>query len=399
MFCKHLFSTCPAIPISLEPAVLLNLVLGGLALLSLLLLIWQWAAAARFPLHRTIPGPIQPRPVTLLKSLKGCDEHTESCLRSWFEQDWEGPIQILFAVASSEDPVCAVVRGLIAEFPDVEAELVICGPLAGPNAKMSKLAQLEARSRHERIVVSDADVRVPRHCVRDVVARLEDPDVGLVHCLYRLANPQTLAMRWEAMAINGDFWSQVLQAATLRPVDFALGAVMATRRADLSTVGGFAAFTDCLADDYQLGHRLARKGKKIHFSTVVAECWSGVMDWQEVWRHQVRWARTIRVCQPLPYFFSILSNPTLWPWLWLAITPGKTAAGFAAACALVRAGTAFDLQRRIGYRPPVLYALTMPFFKDLVQVWIWLMAFAGNSIDWRGSRMKVRADGTLEKLG
>ena len=32
------------------------------------------------------------------------------------------------------------------------------------------------------------------------------------------------------------------------------------------------------------------------------------MGWSAVWKHQLRWARTIRVCQPVPYFFSLLSN-------------------------------------------------------------------------------------------
>jgi len=43
------------------------------------------------------------------------------------------------------------------------------------------------------------------------------------------------------------------------------------------------------------------------------------MTWRAVWKHQLRWARTIRVCQPLPYFFSILSNAGFWRgsgWVW-----------------------------------------------------------------------------------
>ncbi len=80
----------------------------------------------------------------------------------------------------------------------------------------------------------------------NVVAPLRDPGVGLVNCFYRLANPSTLAMRWEAIAINADFWSQVLQGRTLQPLDFALGAVMATRRDPLAKIGGFEALADYL---------------------------------------------------------------------------------------------------------------------------------------------------------
>ena len=143
------------------------------------------------------------------------------------------------------------------------------------------------------------------------------PAVGLVNCFYRLANPSTTAMRWEAVAINADFWSQVLQSQTLKPLDFALGAAMLVRRNALAEIGGFQSLADCLADDYQLGHRIAKNGHRIALCPVVAECWDAPMNWRDVWKHQLRWARTIRVCQPLPYFFSILSNATLWPLLWL----------------------------------------------------------------------------------
>ena len=54
-------------------------------------------------------------------------------------------------------------------------------------------------------------------------------------------DPTTRAMQWEAVAINADFWSQVLQAQSLKPLDFALGAVMALRRKQLEEIGGFAA--------------------------------------------------------------------------------------------------------------------------------------------------------------
>jgi ceramide glucosyltransferase len=131
---------------------------------------------------------------------------------------------------------------------------------------------------------------------------LADPGAGLVNCFYCLANPATPAMQWEAVAINADFWTQVLQARSLKPVDFALGAVMTLPAAQLKSIGGFAALADYLADDYQLGRHLARQQKRIEFATVVAECWEAPMNWRQVWAHQSRWARTIRVCQPGPFF-------------------------------------------------------------------------------------------------
>jgi ceramide glucosyltransferase len=206
-------------------------------------------------------------------------------------------------------------------------------------------------------------------------------------------------MHREAIAVNADFWSQVLQAASLKPLDFALGAVMVTRRKLLAEIGGFNALANCLADDYQLGHRIAKNGHRIALCPVVAECWDTPMDWHGVWQHQLRWARTIRVCQPLPYFFSILSNATFWPLLWLAdsLVPSVTLCAplTAIACVLIRICIAQNLQRRLmqsreNLAPPWLVPV-----KDLLQVALWIGAFTGSTVEWRGRRMKLRRDGTL----
>ena len=148
---------------------------------------------------------------------------------------------------------------------------------------------------------------------------MQNPQTGLVNCFYRLASPATVSMKIEAIAINCDFWSQVLQSRTLKPISFALGAVILVRRSVLAEIGGFAALVHCLADDYQLGQRVSRRGHGIALCPTVVECHDVPQGWEQVWKHQLRWARTIRVCQPGAYFLSILANATLWPILWLAV--------------------------------------------------------------------------------
>ena len=408
-----------------EQAVILNLIFSSLALLSFALTLWQWLVARRFPLHQRVgdiqssPNPSRSRreealtqpPLTLLKPLKGCDPSTEDCLRSWFTQQYTGSVQILFGVAAADDPVCGIVRQLAQEFPDRDTQLVVGTPLAGANAKVTKLVELERLAKHALLVISDADVRVPPDFLANIVAplcglppKLAGTQVcGLVCCFYRLANPTTAAMQWEAVAINADFWSQVLQSRSLKPIDFALGAVMATRRQQLEEIGGFAPLIDCLADDYQLGNRIARRGYSIALSPVVVDCWSAPMDWVAVWKHQLRWARTIRVCQPAPYFFSLLSNATLWPLLWLGVRPGSATLACVLVGCLVRILTALDLQHRLnqvpipGGRASWRYAWIIP-VKDLLQAALWLLAFLGNRVEWRGKRMRLRPDGSLEPL-
>lgn len=405
---------------------------GALAAASFLSTLWQWRAARRFPLHQR-PRPLSRHPaVTVLKPLKGADAFTEANLRSWLEQDYAGEVQLLFGVADRGDPAVAMVNQLLKAIPQRDAQLVVCPERLGANAKVSQLIQLETRAKHGIWVVSDADVRAPSHLLSSLVALLERdtgvpaekacrPPVGLVTCFYQIAESGavTAATRWEAVAVNADFWSQVLQGLSFRELDFALGAVMATRREVLNDIGGFRALADYLADDFQLGRRVARSGRRVALCPTVVECWSPPSSWREVWRHQLRWARTIRVCQPGLYALSILGNATLWPWLWAAVSLAQLwaqgaqhvggalsvpemNAGLSLACALAfwlaRVFTASDLQRRLTRRGASWTNLWWVPLKDLLQVALWACAFAGNRIEWRGEWYRVRPDGRLERL-
>ena len=414
---------------------LLHLILAALALLSLALTLWQWLAARRFPLHQRAADTSFAPGVTLLKPLKGLDPETRGCLESWFKQDYCGPVQILFGVADAQDPVCELVRKLIAEHPQANAQLVHCAEPFGPNGKVSTLVHLERLAQHDYFIVSDADTCVPPDFLAQVVQPLRDPQAGLVCCFYALANPTTLAMQWEAVGVNADFWSQVLQSRTLKPIDFALGAVMATRRQQLNEVGGFRALVDYLADDYQLGQQITRRGYRIELCPVVVECRERAQGWREVWAHQLRWARTIRVCQPVPYFFSILGNATVWNGLLLAwsipkipkvflhtdsygsldnldemtvrlVIFGIPLSALALVCRPCLAADCMIWLRRermlkgslissfVALTQCSLTALLAP-LKDLLQVPIWALAFLGNTVVWRGERLRVLRGGKL----
>jgi ceramide glucosyltransferase len=379
--------------------VLIGYILGAFAALSLLLLLWQWLVGRRFPLHKAVPRSAGDVPgVTILKPIKGRDERTKECLRTWFLQDYAGPAQLLFGVVSTDDAACSIVRELLLEFPSADARLVVCGSPGSANAKVSKLATLMKLAKHDAIVISDADVSAPVGCVREMVHLLKDSKVGLANAFYRYADPITAAMFWEAAAVNVDFWSQVLQSRSLKAIDFALGAVMATRREQLQRIGGFERLQDCLADDYQLGNRIAKQGLSIVLASTVVSCHGGAVGWREVWKHQLRWARTIRVCQPVPYFFSILSNPTLWPVLWAIVQRTPLALGFAGVALVLRTLSAWDLERRLAGAEPCRSGPWWILVKDVLQIGVWFLAFTGNQVEWRGERYWLRPDGNLVRL-
>jgi ceramide glucosyltransferase len=382
-----------------ESAVLLSLAPAGFAGLALLIQIWQYLAARQFPLHRREPNLRFHPGVSLLKPVKGADPGLRSCLESWLAQDYPGPLEVLFAVGSHEDPACSVIRQLLTDYPERDAKLVIVTERPGANAKVCKLAHLEQLARYDHWVASDADVLAPPDLLRQVLHPLSAPDVGLVTCFYRLANPVTAALRCEAVAVNADFWSQVLQSRSIQPQDFALGAVMAFRRSELHAIGGFRSLVDSLADDFLLGQRIQALGYRIVQSSIPVDCWDPPTGWKETWAHQLRWSRTIRVCRPLPFLASIVSNGTVWSLIWLVVAFFRREALWAPMALLAaRPAFAHALYSRMCPPPSRRVAPWWAWIKDLQSVLLWVCAFLGNTVIWRGTRFRVAPDGRLTRL-
>ena len=376
---------------------ILSSVLAALAGLSFALGVWQWLVGRRFPI-RTIQhkaGDFHPA-ISILKPLKGCDAETEACLESWFRQEYPGEIQLLFGVTSPDDPVCGLVRRLISKYPKRETELVIASPVLGTNAKVSTLCYLATKARHEHLVVSDADVFIPTYFLPTLVQGLAQKSVGIVNCLYIQAGTKTLPMRIEAVAGNADFWTHVLQAATLKPMDFALGAVMALRKEDLAGIGGFEVLLNYLADDFELGRRIASKGKSLEICTTPVECRAEQYGWKQMWQHQVRWGRTIRVCRPVAYFFSILGNGTVWPLLALTTASSVGKIILLSMLALRMLGAVSNYARLTGRREWWVAWVTP--LQDIGQAAVWFVSFPGNKIVWRGEHYRVNTKGELRKL-
>jgi ceramide glucosyltransferase len=222
----------------------------------------------------------------------------------------------------------------------------------------------------------------------------------LVSCFYRFANPTNFAMRWEAFATNADFWSQVLQAQSLKPLDFALGAVMSVRRRHLESIGGFEALTDYLADDYQLGNMIHRAGYRLELSPFFVESiMRGSESVSEVLVRQLRWGRTMRVSRPGGYLASGITLPFPGALLALAVS-GFSGEGIAAAALLylVRAAVAVNYSRayvKDRLLPRWLWLLPL---RDALSFGVWAFSLSGNRVLWRGHLFRLSKGGKIVEI-
>ncbi len=337
-------------------------------------------------------------PVSILKPLKGVDPKIWESFCSHCEQDYP-QFQLIFGVSDRGDPAIEVVRKLQAKYPDVPIQLIVCDRVMGANIKVSNLVQMLPMARHELMLVNDSDIRVPADYLRKVVTPLADSSIGLVTCLYRGVAGPTLGSRLEALGISTDFVPGVLSARFLeKGLHFGLGSTLAFRRRDLEAIGGFEALLDYLADDYELGRRIAAAGKRVELSAATVTTFLPAYTLRQFFRHQLRWSRTIRDARRwgyagllftfgLPWALATLlaARGAEWAWALLAMTFAvRMAVGFVAAIVVLNDNQFFR------------YILLLP-LRDLIAPFVWAASFMGNRIHWRGDVFDLK-DGRLSKV-
>jgi ceramide glucosyltransferase len=247
-------------------------------------------------------------------------------------------------------------------------------------------------ARYEMLLVNDSDIHVPPDYLRAVMTPFANNSVGLVTCLYRGVAGPTLGSRLEALSINSDFIPGVLTARFIeRGLHFGLGSTLAFRRSELASIGGFESLVDYLADDYELGSRIAATGKKVELSAETVATFLAPYNLREFFSHQLRWSRTIRDARRwgytglvftfgLPWALATLlaSHGATWAWALLGMTLAARLALAYVAAVLVLDDSQFA--RDIWLLP----------LRDLIAPFIWAASFMGNRIHWRGDSFTLK---------
>jgi len=331
--------------------------------------------------------------ITILKPLHGAELGLHDKLASFCDQDYPGPVQLLFGVPDATDPGVAVVDRLIAERPGADLQLLVSTRPAGPNPKVATLIGLQGRIRHDIVVLSDSDVSVERNYLARTVATLAQPGVGLVTCLYRGTPVPSLWARLASMAIDYDFLPNVLVGLALGLARPCFGSTIAMRRETLERIGGFDAFLGYLADDNAIGEAVRGIGMRVAIPRWIVEHACPERSFMELWSHELRWARTLRAVSPAGYAGMVITHPLPFALLGASLN-GLGALGggsivAAIACRLV-------LQLQVDH---TLHVSTSRWWlgpaRDLLAFVVYVASFFVDVVSWRGQRYKVRADGTL----
>ncbi len=363
---------------------------------SIYYLICLWSAIV-FLRERKEGGGARPTqflpPVSILKPLKGTDPDIYESFRSHCLQDYPA-YEIIFGVSDRDDPAVASVLQLQREFPALTIRLVVSANKLGANVKVSNLEQMLPASRYQYLLVNDSDIRVEPDYLRRVIAPLlnENERVGMVTCLYRGVAASTVGSILESLGISTDFCPGVLVARQLEGgLKFGLGSTLAFQRADLERIGGFRSIVDFLADDYELGRRIAHLGLQVLLSDVIVETHLPAYDLRGFLAHQLRWARGVRDSRTGGYIglvttyglmwallALISSRMALWSWIVFGVT------------ALLRLGVALVVGKSVLADRGLIRNLWLLPLRDLIAVAVWVASFAGHTVTWRGDRFDLK---------
>jgi ceramide glucosyltransferase len=330
--------------------------------------------------------------VSILKPVKGVDARMYAGFVSHCVQRYAGELELLFGVRSVEDAAVAEVARLRVEYPEVSVRLVECPVVMGTNGKVSSLAQMLPHARFEHVVVNDSDIVVSPDYLTKVMAPFAEPQVGLVTAPYIGRAEKGIWSRLEALGISTDFMAGVLTARKLEGrIRFGLGSTLATTKTALAAIGGFEALVDQLADDYEMGVRLAAAGYRVELVDEVVATTVPAYTLRGFCEHQLRWSRSTRDSRRLGYLGMGVTY--VLPWAMAAvIASGGALWSFTllSFALLVRVAVALRVGVGVLRDGQVLRDLWLLPLRDCFGLWFWAWSYASDVVVWRGERFRLR---------
>ena len=347
------------------------------------------AARRFFRARPSIASDFTP-PISILKPIYGLDREAYENFASFCRQDYP-QFEILFCVSDLQDPAVPVIRKLIDDFPERSLRLLIGADRLGMSDKVNKLCRMVRQSRYDVVIVSDSDVRVEPGFLHAAVTPFSDPKVGGVTCLYRGITDGSLAADLEAVGNSTDFAAGALVAWLLGPVDFMLGAVMATTKKQLAEIGGFESIVDYFSDDYELGNRIAARGYRIELIPFPVSIVYPHERYNDAFRHQLRWNLSIRYSRPWGHLGLLFTQGFAWSLIGCLLAPSEILS-FAYVAAYILLGG--EIIRTIGIYGMKDHALRKKngalLLRGAFAFVVWLVSFLPQRIRWREQEFRVR---------
>jgi ceramide glucosyltransferase len=325
--------------------------------------------------------------VTLIRPVCGIDNFVSETLASSFQLNYDR-YELIFCIASADDPAVGLVKRLMAKHSTVAARLLIGDDRISANPKLNNCVKGWKAARYEWVIMADCNVLLPPDFLQRMLASWRS-DTGLVCSTPIGARPKGFWAELECAFLNTyqAKWQYVSEAVGL---GFAQGKTMLWRRQLLEQAGGIRALAEEIAEDAAATKVVRAAGLRVRLVDHSFEQPLGLRKLKDVWARQVRWARLRRATFPLyhlPELFCGSCFPTI------AAAYAAFASGLNVIPIIVILWFVwFSAEALLAYVAG-WYRSRRMFFADLVRdlllPMLWIDSWLADDFVWRGNDMTV----------
>jgi ceramide glucosyltransferase len=332
-------------------------------------------------------------PVSILKPLKGLDDGLFDNLESFCNLDY--PVyEIIFALQNRNDPAFKVVKKIKEKYPLNDISIVVEFCDEGLNPKVNNLIPAYKRAKYDLLLISDSNVRVEKDYLRAVGGHMEDPSVGLVSNMIKGVNGRSIGAVLENLHLNSFIVGSVCFLDKYLGLPCVIGKSMLMRRGDLEAIGGFGAVKDLLAEDYIIGERIHKLGRKVVLSNHVIRNVNEYWGIKKFFNRHTRWGKLRWHIGGAKYFPELIGNAVFISWLPLLFSPLRLSLLLAATVSSVKIVRDFYIGKKLeAGMNPFLYLLAP--VKDFFVGCIWFVPLLSNRVVWRGNKYMIGKDSQL----
>ena len=332
-------------------------------------------------------------PVTVLKPLHGAERGLAENLEGFCIQDYPSAVQIVFGVQEAKDPAIAIVKALQEKHRHLDIALIVGANRQAANPKVANLINMLPHAKHGILILSDSDIGVPAGYLRRIVSALGQPGVGAVTCCYTGSASAGFWSKMSAMGIDYQFLPAVLYGVGIGVAAPCFGSTIALRKSVLAEIGGFDAFGERLADDYEIGRAIRARGYRIAMPPFAVIHSANEKSATELFQHELRWARTIRAIDSLGHVGSVITHAVPLAILGTVLLQFSYPALLALAAALAaRLWLKHRIDRVLGIKGLSPWLVVQ---RDVLSFAVFISSFFTGQVDWQGRRYKIHPGGTL----
>lgn len=342
----------------------------------------------RSTLHIPLP------PVSILKPLKGLDDNLFDNLESICIQNYP-EYEIIFSLQDHNDPAFKVARKIKDKYPDKDITIIVEKCNAGLNPKVNNLIPAYRVAKYEHILISDSNVMVDKDYLKNIIKHMKDPEVGLVSNIIKGIGGRTFGSIFENLHLNSFIMGSVCFLDKFFNMPCVVGKSMLLRKKDLEAIGGFKAVKDVLAEDYIIGKKMHKRGKKVILSKHIIKNINEYWGIRRFLNRHTRWGKLRWKIGGIKYFSELFSNAVFMSCLPIFLWETSTITlAFAALVSSIKITGDFYIGRKIKSEMNCMVYLLSP-IKDLIIGLIWFIPLLSNTIVWRGNRYLIGRESIL----